>query len=106
MKNVRSAALSVVALLAAVAAHAALPSQLPAVVDPAQADREVALTATTRYVNVNEGETVRFVGAGKPFAVRFAGNLSSLDLAAVAPAGALAAPVKAYVMPASNGHDE
>ena len=69
---------------------------------PTAAGRTIAITADTRYVNVQGGEVVRFdVGANKSFAWSFNGSVvvTSFDLARVAPSGMLDHAVTAYVSP-------
>ena len=63
-----------------------------------QAHRAIALGPGTRWVNVVQGETVRFVLAGGSFGWRFDGPGSRpVDLQRVAPPGLLTHPVTAYV---------
>ncbi|OVZ56912.1 hypothetical protein CDO44_20085 [Pigmentiphaga sp. NML080357] len=87
--------------LASVSAHAAsTPANLlGSQVTVESAERAIALDDSTRYVNVRFGETVRFDVNGKSFAVKFDGIRGSFDLNALAPAGVLNHPVKAYVSP-------
>lgn len=64
------------------------------------AERSVTIQPDTRWVNVRQGETVRFVGGSAEFAWRFDGPRSRpFDLQQVAPAGALGRPVTVYVAP-------
>jgi len=95
----RSIAVGGAALLFGIAAAAAVPIRLlgqPAV--PGQAQRTVVITPTTRYVNVTEGDVVRFVADGKVFAFNFdSGVASSFALNRVAPAGVLDHTVIVYV---------
>lgn len=72
--------------------------------DPAPetaASKVILLTPATKHVNVIGGETVRFVAADKSFAWNFSGSeeVSSFDLARVAPPGMLDHSVIAYVSP-------
>ncbi len=70
----------------------------------AQASRTIAIGPDTRYVNVKQGEVIRFVVGAQEFAFNFDGaNVSSFDLRRVAPAGVLDHGVTAYVAPASDG---
>jgi len=86
-------------LLVGIAAAAAVPIDLlgePAV--PEQARRTVVITTATRYVNVTEGDVVRFISNGKVFAFNFdSGAASSFALNRVAPAGILDHTVTVYV---------
>ena len=70
-----------------------------------EASRTIAIGPGTRYVNVTQGEVVRFVANGQEFAFNFDGaaDVSSFDLLRVAPAGVLDHSVIAYVSPLSNG---
>ena len=95
-----SVVLTVSAMVASMAASAAVPTKLFGdLATPEQAQRTIVITPTTRYVNVTEGDVVRFVADGKTFAWNFDSppDVSSFDLSRVAPAGALDHPVTAYV---------
>jgi len=60
--------------------------------------RVVVLQPDTRWVNVSQGESVRFVIGATQFAWRFDGRDGrSFDLQIVAPPGALARSVMVYV---------
>ncbi|MBS0509301.1 MAG: CzcE family metal-binding protein [Proteobacteria bacterium] len=77
-----------------------LGSPMPA----AQASRAITIGPQTRYVNVQQGEVVRFVVNGQEFAFKFdSPNVASFDLQRVAPAGMLDHSVMAYVAPAPDG---
>lgn len=95
----RSIAVAAAGLLLGIAAAAAVPIGLlgqPAV--PEQAQRTIVITPTTRYVNVTEGDVVRFVAGGKIFAFNFDSSAaSSFELNRVAPAGILDHAVTVYV---------
>jgi hypothetical protein len=66
----------------------------------ASATRTIFILPTTRYVNVTQGETVRFVADGAEFAFFFnSPNTAAFDLRKVAPEGALKQPVTTYVRP-------
>lgn len=70
----------------------------------AQASRTIVIGPDTRYVNVKQGEVVRFVAGTQEFAFNFDGaNVSSFDLRRVAPDGVLDHGVTAYVAPAPDG---
>jgi len=69
----------------------------------AQAQRTIVIDPNTRWVNVTQGETIRFVAGGSEFAWRFDGRGSrSFDLQQAAPAGALQRPVMVHIT-ASTG---
>jgi hypothetical protein len=61
--------------------------------------RTVKIDANTRYVNVTDGDTVRFVSGGKSFTFTFNAwnNVDSVDLAALAPAGVSVPKVRVYI---------
>ncbi len=70
----------------------------------AQAGRTIVINPDTRWVNVAQGETVRFVAGNVEFGWKFDGPGSrSFDLAQVAPAGAVTRPLTVYVT-GSPGH--
>jgi hypothetical protein len=92
--------LAVAGMVASMAATAAVRIDLlgePST--PGQAGRVVVITPKTRYVNVTEGDVVRFVANGTTFAWNFDSppGINSFDLNRVAPAGALDHPVMVYV---------
>lgn len=71
---------------------------------PAQAERSVALPASAKWVNVKQGETVRFTVGNVEFAWQFTGRSAKpFDLREIAPAGSLASEVTVYVAP-PTGH--
>lgn len=62
------------------------------------AERTIALTPGTKWVNVTDGEVVRFSKDGRTFAWHFSTlNDSSFDLSAIAPAGVDVKGVRVYV---------
>lgn len=63
----------------------------------AEADRTIAIDANTRSVNVNHGETVKFVANGQEFTWEFDGVPQAFDLQQVAPQGAIDHDVRVYV---------
>jgi hypothetical protein len=65
----------------------------------AAANRTIAITPDTRYVNVEGGQIVKFVVGGKTFIWAFDGteNVQSFDLNQVTPPGLLDHVVTAYV---------
>ena len=65
-----------------------------------EANRTIVIAPATRYVNVMEGDVVKFVASGREFAYKFDGaNFGGFDLQSVAPAGALQHAVMTYVAP-------
>ena len=97
--NKRSIVVVAASLLTSIATQAAVSLDLlgqPAV--PEQAQRTVVITPTTLYVNVIEGDVVRFVSDGKVFTYNFDSTAaSSFPLNRVAPAGMLDHTVTVYV---------
>ncbi len=74
----------------------------PVPVSPNQ--RGIVLNADTRWVNVSQGEEVRFVAGNTQFSWKFDGpGARPVDLQQVAPPGILNRPVIAYVA-GSPGH--
>lgn len=66
--------------------------------DPQQVQRVVTIQPDTRWVNVTQGESVRFVVGSAQFDWRFDGHDNrSFDLQTVAPPGALTRPVMVYI---------
>lgn len=86
------------------AAHASVTPQLRfgMATASANADREVTIGAGTKWVNVNNGDTVTFNVSGKSFTYHFdtLHAEASFDLAKIAPAGVDTGTVTVYV--ASN----
>jgi hypothetical protein len=73
-------------------------------VPAASGARTIVIGPDTRWVNVNQGEEIRFVVGSVEFGWRFdAPGSRSFDLQQVAPAGALNRPVMAYIM-STGGH--
>lgn len=88
------------ALITTVGAQAAplKDVRLGELVSTTEVERVIAIGADTRWVNVQHGETVRFLLAGgHSFTVDFNGIANSFDLNQVAPAGLLSQRVIAYV---------
>ncbi len=81
------------------AAHAgAKPGAYGDAANNASAERTIALTPGTKWVNVTDGEVVRFSKDGRTFACHFSTlNDSSFDLSAIAPAGVDVKGVRVYV---------
>lgn len=80
---------------------------------PEAAQYAIAITPSTRWVNVTGGEIVRFVVGDKSFAWSFTGasSVSAFDLKRVAPPGMLDRSVMAYVAPdpryiGGNSHED
>jgi len=69
------------------------------VVPPSAAMRTIVITPATKYVNVTQGETVKFETGGQEFAIGFDGTRSSFALNRLAPAGALDHDIEIYVAP-------
>ena len=62
------------------------------------AERTIALTSKTKWVNVADGEVVRFSKDGRTFAWHFATiNDAPFDLSAIAPAGLDVKGVRVFV---------
>jgi hypothetical protein len=68
---------------------------------PTAATRTIAITPTTRWVNVTGGDTVAFVVDGNTFAWTFtvAPTVATFALNQVAPPGVLKREVQVYVAP-------
>jgi hypothetical protein len=68
---------------------------------PTAAQRTITITPSTKYVNVEGGEIVRFVVGGQTFAWNFdtASSVMAFDLNRIAPPGALDHKVTAYISP-------
>lgn len=80
-------------------AHPAANSNYGTPVHAGQADREIRLDSTARWVNVQQNETIRFIVGAQSFMWKF-DTLGTpvFDLKQVAPAGVLGgAPITVYV---------
>lgn len=103
MNRIHTLKLSLMAatLLAATAAGAAVPTRLLGEAAPvAQATRTITINEDTRYINVHQGDVVRFVAGDRDFAFNFdSPGAEAFNLQRVAPAGALNHRVMAYVSP-------
>ena len=98
--NKLSISLAAFALFGAVSAQAAESTALMGtMVDASQATRTITISPSTKYVNVKEDDTVRFVVNDKAFGYRFDGvnQGGSIDLQQVAPQGMLDHTVTAYI---------
>ncbi len=93
------ATIAMMGLLAASAARAEVPTELlGSQVDPSQAQQTVVIAPGTKWVNVTQGDVVRFESQGQDFAIAFNGpDQEAFNLARLAPAGALDHPVTVYV---------
>ena len=71
--------------------------------DPASADgpvdQVVTINANTRWANVHQGDTVKFVAGGQSFAWRFETPKLAVNLQDIAPAGAIDHKIFVYVAP-------
>ncbi|MDB5771644.1 MAG: CzcE family metal-binding protein [Burkholderia sp.] len=95
-------ALALTLSLTALSSMAATNSSLLGEAAPATAaDRTIAITPNTKYVNVAGGQVVTFDVGGQTFTWDFDGaeNASSFDLNQITPAGLLDHTVTAYVSP-------
>lgn len=88
------------ATLAAAGAQAAPASQrYGEAVQGGAPDRSVTLTASTKYVNVTDGQTIRFNADGKTFEWHFdtLSGSPNFDLSAIAPKDVDVSGVRVYV---------
>lgn len=94
----------ITATLAAGAAHASVNPhpQFGMAAAPANADRHIVIKADTKWVNVDNGDTVTFEVDGKSFTWHFdtLHSEQAFDLAKIAPEGVNAGTATVYV--ASN----
>jgi len=97
MKTLRTFG-SPIALVAALALAAPLLIA-NATASGASVDRTIVIDSSTRWVNVNGGDVIRFNANGQSFDYRFNSYTQSrvYDLGKIAPAGALNRSVKVYV---------
>jgi hypothetical protein len=61
------------------------------------AERTIVIDPGTRWVNVTQGEKVKFLANGREFVIDFDGVDQSVDLRKLAPAGMLDHQVETYV---------
>lgn len=95
--------LVIATLATSLSAYALAPSdQMGDIVPSSGADRTIQIQPNTRWVNVSEGETVRFIEGGQEFSVHFNGTASVFQLNDLMP-GTLDQPVKVYVAPVNDG---
>jgi hypothetical protein len=64
------------------------PDLMGEAVSADSAQRTVVINQATRWVNVTQGETVKFVSNGSEFTFAFDGESGAIGLAQIAPAGA------------------
>ena len=62
-------------------------------------NKVVAINAGTRWANVNQGETVKFIVGDKSFAWHFETPKLAVNLAEIAPAGTIDRTIYVYVAP-------
>ena len=100
MKNTFTVTIAAVGLVACLSAAAQGTGSIfwGSPVPVAQAGRTIVINPDTRWVNVAQGETIRFVAGSIEFSWRFDGpDARSFDLAQVAPAGAVPGSITVYV---------
>jgi hypothetical protein len=100
----RTLALSILVLAAGTAGAMPRPNVTPdagRVVMSDTADRDVAVDASTRWVNVTNGQTVRFTVGGQRFTFAFDAwpTTDSVPLSAIAPKGVTVPDVRVYIAP-------
>lgn len=104
-----SSSLAALVLLGALGAQADAAQPAKLLGDPvgvSQATRTITIGPGTKYVNVAQGEVIKFVANHNEFAFKFDGaDIASFDLQRIAPAGVLDHPVTVYVQPAPDGAD-
>ena len=109
-QNGMVAALAACCMLSlAVPAHAEsasqYQSQFGATVDAGKYDRQIVVTASTRWINVDAGEVIRFVvadtaGTNAAFTWHFDPfSRGVADLGRLAPAGMVPRTIKVYIAP-------
>ncbi|GAA4689716.1 hypothetical protein GCM10025794_24430 [Massilia kyonggiensis] len=100
-KLTRTLALSILALAAGTAGAMPRPMDAGRVVMSDTADRDVAVDASTRWVNVTNGQTVRFTVGGQHFTYVFDAwpSTDSIPLSAIAPKGVSVPDVRVYIAP-------
>jgi hypothetical protein len=100
----RTLALSLIALAAGTASatpRPGMPMDFGRVVMSDVADRDVTVDASTRWVNVTNGQTVRFNVGGQRFTFTFDAwpTTDSVPLSAIAPKGVTVPDVRVYIAP-------
>ena len=93
--------LTVVLSAASISSFAATlaPKLLGEMVPPTAAKRTIVIQPNTRFINVESGETVKFVIDGQEFGWQFDGPEGPFDLGQIVPEGALDHKVRGYVNP-------
>jgi heavy-metal resistance protein CzcE len=98
MKPIHAAVAALALGSTALAANAATnPKFIAELTSPASVTRTIVIGPDTRWVNVTQGERVKFVVSGQEFAIAFDGAAEPVNLMRVAPAGMLDHRVNAYV---------
>jgi hypothetical protein len=100
-KLTRTLALSVLVLAAGTAGAMPRPMDAGRVIMSDTADRDVTVDASTRWVNVTNGQTVRFTVGGQRFTYVFDAwpGTDSIPLSAIAPKGVTVPDVRVYIAP-------
>ena len=105
-KLTRTLALSIAATALAAGTAAAMPRQqnpmdFGRIVTSDTADRTVVVDASTRWVNVANGQTVRFTAGGQTFTFAFDAwpSVDSVPLSAISPKGVKVPDVRVYIAP-------
>ena len=68
-------------------------------------NKVVMIDANTRWANVNQGDTVKFVAGDQTFAWHFETPKFAVNLQDIAPAGAINRKIYVYVTPEYNSDD-
>ena len=99
MKLIHTAATTIVlGATGIVTANAAtFPSYIGQLATAESPDRTIVINPGTRYVNVTQGERVKFVANGREFTVDFDGASHNFDLGQLAPERTIDHEVTAYV---------
>lgn len=77
--------------------------RLGTAIEATQAERSITIVADTRWANVKQGESIRFVSGSNTFGWKFDGTRSAIDLMKVAPAGFVDRALLVYVAPTFQG---
>ena len=76
---------------------ASTPIWIGQLVHTENADRTIVIDSGTRYVNVSQGEKIKFVANGQEYVVDFNGVDRNTDLRNLLPAGAVDREIITYV---------
>jgi hypothetical protein len=76
---------------------ASTPLWIGQLVHTDNADRTIVIEPGTRYVNVSQGEKVKFVANGQEYVIDFNGVDRNTDLRSLLPAGAVDREIITYV---------